>query len=81
MVLASGKSLCVPHACEKKSNQLNLLFFLVVVVVFFFGFVLFFFNNSNISSECDIYSIQSPSLVLYNFALALKQVPRVLNSG
>ena len=41
MVLASGKSLCVPHACEKKSNQLNLLFFLVVVV-FFFGFVLFF---------------------------------------
>ena len=65
----------------KKSNQLNLLFFLLVVVFFWCCFVLFFFNNSNISSECDIYSIQSQSLVLYNFALALKQVPRVLNSG
>ena len=33
------------NVCEKKSNQLNLLFFLVVVVVVvvFFGFVLFCF--------------------------------------
>ena len=67
----------------KKSNQLNLLFFscCCCCCLFLVLFCFVFFNNFNISSECDIYSIQSQSLVLYNFALALKQVPWVLNSG
>lgn len=70
------------YVCEKILTSWIYCFFLLLLLLSFFGFVLyFFFNNSNISSECDIYSIQSQSLVLYNFALALKQVPRVLNSG
>lgn len=71
------------YACEKNLTSWIYCFFLLLLLLSFYGFVLFcfFFNNSNISSECDIYSIQSQSLVLYNFALALKQVPLVLNSG
>ena len=84
VVLASGKSLCIPQVKLKYMYVKKNLTSWIYCFFFWFCFVLFcfvFFNNSNISSECDIYSIQSQSLVLYNFALALKQVPWVLNSG